>query len=183
MPIRNIKILNATNIYLKTETRSVILRELTSLTIWSVLEDSYISLSWANHQQTTTDPQSSSCQAGEKMASFTSTFSSPALLNSTRSHQAIPKHSHSRCKMAFPRLSKPLLHFKRIYSSGRKLERATWSQIPVPHQAGISDPFKWLFLCPEVRREQGQTYPNHRWKHLFNPQRFFHLLAAGMLLY
>lgn len=70
------------------------------------------------------------------MASFTSTFPFPA---SPTQYETIRKYPRAGSKTAFPRLSKPLLYFKRIYSEGKKLERATRGQTPVPHPAGISD--------------------------------------------
>ena len=103
---------NATNIYLKTELGSVILtdklRRLTSLR-----GQLQFAFSWVSHQQTATDPFSSSCQTGEKMASFSSTF---PILASPNRYEVTPSQpklfTDILIRITFPRLvSKPLLHF------------------------------------------------------------------------
>lgn len=104
---------NATNIYLKTELGSVILRDYKLRHLTSLRGQLQFAFSWVSHQQTTTDPFSSSCQTGEKMASFTSTF---PILASPNRYEVTPSHpklfTDILIRIKFPRLvSKPLLHF------------------------------------------------------------------------
>lgn len=117
------------------------------------------------------------------MASFTSPFPLPALLNSMRSHEAIPKHSHTpAARLHFPDF--PSLCF---ISRGSTVKARSQREQPGAkclfhiNQASMT----LLNDCFFVQRLKGsRARPTQIIRRSTSSvQRFFDLLAAGMLPY
>lgn len=107
---------NATNIYLKTEIGSVILREMTNSTFWPALEDSHsVCPGLISKPPQTQTVLSGGCRGENGLLRQHFPFPRPPT-----QYETIPKYPPACSKAAFPRLSKPLLYFQRIYSEGKK---------------------------------------------------------------